>query len=358
MAHCLEALNQACKDKRPLRLTGGASKLGAHVGNDDYSQLSLAEFSGVINYEPSELFITAMAGTSLREITDLLAEQGQRPACDAPILPGATLGGTLATNAAGSAAHSRGRVRDAVLGLEMVNGLGRPLRFGGELMKNVAGFDIARLNCGAYGRLGPIVAATLRVQSLPGESVALMGPECNATEALGWILANSHCNGVAAASWYNTRLLTMLEGTSTQLDALYKKFSNWEETDPNQGPWQVLAHQNIDKLVDNHDLVVRMSCLPHTPIDCLPDNLPVGIDQGGALRWYRLNTSPYLKLQLRGVFRDLASQGIHLARHTHPHMPLSNLVAVDKPLADLQRRVLAAFDPHGLCNPDLNWYGL
>src|SRR4029077_10553179 len=120
------------------------------------------DFSGVVSYEPSELVVTVRAGTPLTELEALLAESGQCLPFEPPHFgPGATVGGMVASGLSGPARASVGSVRDYVLGMTMLSGRGESLTFGGQVMKNVAGYDVSRLVAGSLGTLGLIVEISL-----------------------------------------------------------------------------------------------------------------------------------------------------------------------------------------------------
>lgn len=141
----------AYENNRSLQIIGGDSKAfyGRSPSGD---KLEVNGNSGIINYEPTELIITARAGTLLSEIETVLAENNQMLPFEPPHYgDSATLGGTIACNLSGSRRPYAGAARDYVLGIKLLNGKGEILHFGGEVMKNVAGYDISRLMCGALG---------------------------------------------------------------------------------------------------------------------------------------------------------------------------------------------------------------
>ena len=122
----------------------------------------------MISYEPTELYITARAGTLLSEINHTLSEHGQMLAFDPPnVTDKTTIGGVVATGLSGSRRPYSGSVRDYVLGIRCINGLGKDLSFGGQVMKNVAGYDLSRLMTGAFGTLGVILDISLKVSANP-----------------------------------------------------------------------------------------------------------------------------------------------------------------------------------------------
>ena len=158
----VDQVRSAIRDRQPLRIIGNNSKefLGRLPQGEP---LTLSGHNGVVEYEPTELVISVRAGTTIAELNSILSEEGQRLGCESPESNRATVGGTLACNLSGPARPWIGSIRDHVLGLRLVNGKGEHLRFGGRVMKNVAGYDVSRLQAGAMGCLGVITEVTLRV---------------------------------------------------------------------------------------------------------------------------------------------------------------------------------------------------
>ena len=160
--HLIDQILQASADRQPLRIVGGDTKsfLGTPATGN---VLSTADWSGVVSYEPTELVITVRSGTPLAEVEALLAEQGQCFPFEPPRFgPGGTVGGMVATGLAGPARATAGSVRDYVLGARFINGRGELLTFGGQVMKNVAGYDVSRVMAGAMGTLGLISEVSLK----------------------------------------------------------------------------------------------------------------------------------------------------------------------------------------------------
>jgi glycolate oxidase FAD binding subunit len=156
-------------------------------------RLSIADYRGVVDYQPDELVVTVRAGTPLDELDAVLGERNQMLAAEAPNFNGgSTIGGAVALGWAGSRSAFVAGLRDAVIGLRMINGLGEDLRFGGRVMKNVAGFDVSRLLVGSCGRLGVITELSLRVLPRPRDEITLQWPVANATamreRVAGWLL--------------------------------------------------------------------------------------------------------------------------------------------------------------------------
>ena len=154
-----------------LAIVGSGSKSGSPDGSE---QVSTAGHEGVIDYRPDELVVTARTGSKLDDIASILADAGQALPCEPPIFDGrGTLGGAVAAGLSGPGRPWFGSMRDALLGVTMVNGLGQRLSFGGQVLKNVAGYDVSRLMVGACGTLGLLLDASLRVRPMPETAVTL-----------------------------------------------------------------------------------------------------------------------------------------------------------------------------------------
>lgn len=158
---------------QPLNIIGGGSK--AFYGNETKgAPLHLGSHTGIVAYEPSELVITARAGTRTRDIEMLLAESGQMLAFEPPCFhENSTIGGAVASGLTGPARLWRGAVRDHVLGVRILTGHGKIAKFGGQVMKNVAGYDVSRLMAGALGTLGVLLEVSLKVIPKPSTELTL-----------------------------------------------------------------------------------------------------------------------------------------------------------------------------------------
>ena len=167
-------VRRAAAANTPLRIVGGDTK--AFYGRTvDAEPLSVAGHRGIVAYDPSELVVVAKAGTPLAEIEQRLAACGQQLAFEPPRFGAAsTIGGVVAAGLSGPRRPFSGAVRDCVLGATILNGRGELLRFGGQVFKNVAGFDGFRLMAGALGRLGVILEVSLRVTPSPRREAALV----------------------------------------------------------------------------------------------------------------------------------------------------------------------------------------
>ena len=158
-----ERVRAALTQGTALRVRAGGSKdfYGQSLQGDE---LDISALRGIISYEPSELVVTVRAGTTLQELQTALAEKGQHLAFEPPCFgPATTCGGMVAAGLSGPARASAGAVREFVLGVTLLNGRAELLTFGGQVIKNVAGYDVSRLMVGAMGTLGVLTAISLKV---------------------------------------------------------------------------------------------------------------------------------------------------------------------------------------------------
>ncbi|NDH44413.1 MAG: glycolate oxidase subunit GlcE, partial [Betaproteobacteria bacterium] len=218
----------AAEHQIPLRLRGSGSK-------DFYGEAARGELldvsvhQGIVRYEPTELVITAKAGTPLSQIEQTLAEHRQMLAFEPPHFgPKATIGGMVAAGLSGPRRASSGAVRDFVLGLSLMDAKGQVLRFGGEVMKNVAGYDLSRLNVGALGTLGLIVDVSIKVWPMPAasETIWLAMDAANAIEHVNRWAAEPW--PLTASAWVDGHLILRLEGAQA---AVAQAAKHWQQQD-------------------------------------------------------------------------------------------------------------------------------
>lgn len=175
LQHLQDQINAARADKKTLRIRGGGSKdfYGNALG--EFAVLDTRAHSGIASYEPSELVVTVRAGTPLAELEATLLEKNQYLPFEPPSFSsGGTVGGMVASGLSGAARASVGSVRDHVLGIQIANGAGEILNFGGTVMKNVAGYDVSRLLTGSMGTLALVTEVSLKVLPIPVADATLM----------------------------------------------------------------------------------------------------------------------------------------------------------------------------------------
>ncbi len=346
-------VQEALLQKQALTIKGSGSKnfFGGLIKNN-LTPLSVIKHCGVVNYEPKELVITARAGTSLAAIQSLLAEQGQMLAFEPPAFSEqATLGGTIACGLSGPRRPYAGSARDFVLGSKIINGQAEILHFGGEVMKNVAGYDVSRLMVGALGTLGLILEVSLKVLPLPEQEISLTleYPVNEAIEQMNKWSATPL--PISAACYDGANLYIRLSGAAAAVSAGSKRIGGDIIADGKAFWYSVreLRHGffNSDKFL------WRLSLPSDTPYIELPGKQ--FIDWGGALRWYIANTDDNQDLfsiitrhggqvSLFRASADNTAKNNYL-RHNDAFHPLSTA------LLDLHKQLKHAFDPQGIFNP-------
>jgi len=330
-----EAMNDARSRGEALYFRGGNSKrrlLGRHCAA---SALDVRVHRGIISYRPDEMVITARAGTPLAELESASAARGQRLPFDAAVAEGrATLGGCVASGISAAARPWRGAVRDAVLGLRLLNGRGELLRFGGEVMKNVAGYDVSRLQCGALGSLGLICDVSLRLLPAAPAQRELRLP-LPAPEAVSCMrdLARRPLP-LSGLCWHEGMLHLRLEGEASSLDALSRDLPPGTEPDP-APPWEALREHTHPAIAQGPLRCADLA--PATPPTPGPD--PVLIDWAGARRYYGDVGGPQDP-------SEASVQRLWCGDRDGEALP-----EPPPPLKTILLRLKAAFDPDRLCNP-------
>ncbi|AEY00169.1 glycolate oxidase FAD binding subunit [Oceanimonas sp. GK1] len=337
----LEQVQQARADGTPLQIIGGNSK--AFMGRPPAGEpLSLSGHSGIVSYQPVELVLTARAGTSVAEVQATLAERGQMLACDPPLFDGrATLGGTLACHLSGPGRPWSGSIRDQLLGLRLINGRGEHLRFGGQVMKNVAGYDVSRLQAGAMGTLGVITELSLKVMPVPDCTLTLVR-ELDAAAALTEMnrLAGQP-RPLTAACWLDNRLYLRLSGAASAVQGTTHVWPG-EVLEDGDAFWRDLREQRL-AYFDGNAPLWRFS-VKSTAAHALPD-APWLLDWGGSQRWLR---GEFDQPELEALAEAAGGQ---VALYRGGDRNGEVLHTLPAPMQALQRRLKAALDPDGLFNP-------
>jgi glycolate oxidase FAD binding subunit len=340
----LESLQQSVLDAassaKPLKLVGGNSK--SFLGSAENGEpLSVAPHRGIVNYEPKELVITARAGTALRDVERTLAAQQQRLAFEPPHFgDDATLGGTIACGLSGPARPYAGSARDFVLGVRMLNGRGEDLRFGGEVMKNVAGYDVSRLMCGAMGTLGLLLEISLKVLPRPEHEITLV-QERTPQEAIRVVNTWAAKPIPLTASCYDgLHLYVRISGVAEAV-AAGKDLVGGTELPDGDTIWHDIREQR-HAFFDSKRPLWRLSLPPRTAPLALPGKEL--IDWGGAQRWL-LSDAP--KASIRRIVAEHGGHATLFRRgeDSERFHPLPDT------LLKLHRRLKQAFDPNAIFNP-------
>lgn len=359
-----DVMRDAIATRTPIRISGARTWRGAGAPIDANRTLSLRDLSGIIDYVPGDLTLTAFAGTSLAELSHATAAHGQWLGLDPAGDRHGTIGATIATASCGPLAHAFGTPRDLVLGIEAVTGYGDVVRPGGRVVKNVAGFDLVRLYTGSWGVLGPITSLTLRLRALPVHDVTVAIMLHDALQLSG-LLEGLRRNtlSLTACEWVDGDTARRI-GLSSGADVLLVRFggnaafvrgqesaiqtlSQITRVDP--GVWGALAQIDQDSSV-----VVRVSGAAAT--------LPARLTR---LRSGLLATGVRFAMHAsvgRGVVRVVTTGDADAARvvlqtipagetHIPETLPAAWWATEPDPFrTGLSERVRAAFDPSLLCN--------
>jgi glycolate oxidase FAD binding subunit len=334
----------------PLCLQGGGSK--SFYGNPAVGEvLDTRAHRGIVNYEPSELVLTARCGTPLQEIESVLAENGQMLAFEPPhFAAGATLGGCISAGLAGPRRVAAGAVRDFVLGIEMLDGRGELQRFGGEVMKNVAGYDVSRLACGALGTLGLITSISVKVLPCPVAELTLQF-EMSETQALSAMTQwNQQPLPLSASGFIEGCLRLRLSGARSAVATARAQLGGEVVAEAAAAQfWQQLREHTHPFFAASTPLW-RLSLAATAP----PLNLPGRqlIEWHGALRWLR---TPVGAGELR---RHAAASGGHATLFRGGDGSTPAFTPLPPVLLELHKRLKRSFDPAGIFNRGRLYHGL
>lgn len=336
-----EQVRAALADRISLNIKGSGSK--SFYGRTAKGEpLMVTGHQGIISYEPTELVITARGGTRLADIEAVLADQGQMLAFEPPHFGAqATLGGAVATGLSGPRRPYAGALRDAVLGVKLLNGHGEILKFGGEVIKNVAGFDVARLMAGALGTLGLILEVSMKVSPRPEYETTLifsMQPAAALEQMNRWA---GQTWPLSAACYDGEHLRIRLSGAAAAIAETRQKLGGDRLAATEAAKfWSDLNEQRLP-FFQRETPLWRLSLAPATPQPKLSGSWLM--DWGGALRWLKTDEEP------SAIFRETEALGGHACRFRSPlggeFQPLSP--AMEK----LHRKIKKAFDPDCIFNP-------
>ncbi len=370
--HFQSLIGQAAASKQTLRIQGGNSKYFYGQAARSDAVLDTRAYSGIVSYEPSELVVTVRAGTPLAELEAVLNAQGQCLAFEPPHFLSngqslATVGGMVACGLAGPARANVGGVRDHVLGVQMLNGLGESLTFGGQVMKNVAGYDVSRVMAGSMGTLGVITDVSLKVlPQAPAEATLVCHlPQDKALAVLQrW---GAQPLPLSASCWVHDTtaqpaqdlLFVRLRGAVAAVESAVPRMcadvlalgGHAAAMDPTQAKadWSACRDQRLPFFTPPApDLALWRLSVPQTaPVLPLP-YAPL-IEWHGALRWL------WAPLSAAAELRAVAAQaGGHATLFRAPLQAPSDMPPVFSPLPAVQQRIQRQlqhqFDPHGVFN--------
>jgi len=337
-----EQVRAAAANAGKLRIRGGGTK-------DWYGQsfegeiLDTREHRGIVDYEPTELVITARCGTPLAEIEAVLAEQNQMLAFEPPHFgDSATFGGAIAAGLSGPRRASSGALRDFVLGAQLLDGKGDLLRFGGQVMKNVAGYDVSRLLAGSLGTLGLITEASVKVLPRPFAETTLRF-EIGEIEAIRKL---NEWGGqplpLSASSWHAGVLALRLSGAQAAVDAAVRSLGG--QVMPDCAAFWAGVREQRHAFFEGDLPLWRLSVPPTTGAIVLRGEQL--IEWGGAQRWLRAGSEA-----AEAIRATVKAAGGHATlfrggdKHVGVFQPLAPAVA------RIHERLKASFDPAHIFNP-------
>jgi len=340
-------VQEALADKTPLVIQAGGSK--AFYGRKGVgTPLDVKGHAGIVSYAPTELVVTVRCGTLLAYLEAVLAGQGQMLPFEPPhFMDGATVGGMVAAGLSGPRRPWSGAVRDAVLGVKLLTGKGEILNFGGQVMKNVAGYDVSRLLAGSLGSLGVILEVSLKVLPQPAKEITLV-QEADAATALARLTAWQGKAWPLSASLHDgERLWLRLSGAHAGVNAARDALGGEEVQDASL--WLRARDQGLPFFQAGKPLW-RLSLPPSTPVLDLPGTWLT--EWGGAQRWL-VSEAP--AASIRAAAAAVGGHATWFRGHDgkgevfHP-LPM--------PLKTLNQRLKASFDPDGIFNPGVMFEGM
>lgn len=336
----IDAIRQASSHRKPLAIRGGNTKAfyGRSTGGTPFS---VAEHAGLLSYDPPELVLTARAGTSLALLESVLAEHRQILPFEPPHFGStATLGGAVASGLSGPRRPFVGATRDFVLGVTILTGGGQRLRFGGQVMKNVAGYDIARLMTGSLGTLGVLLDVSVKVLPAPQKEITLALERDTAAAIQAMNTLAGRPLPLSAACAYEGVLYLRLSGTASAVAAARQSIGGTEVD--GSSLWQGIREHTHPFFAGSKPLW-RLSVPSATPPMDLPGSTLV--DWGGAQRWLRTNDPESV---IRAAVERVGGHAT-LFRGHDGHGEIFH--ALSPALLTLHRRLKAAFDPQRILNP-------
>ena len=334
-------VRDACASRTVLAIRGGGTK--AFYGRATQGEvISVAEHEGVVAYEPTELVVTAHAGTRLAELESVLGEAGQMLPFEPPHFGVAsTIGGTIACGLAGPRRPFVGAARDFVLGTRIINGRGEILRFGGEVMKNVAGYDVSRLMVGALGTLGVLLEVSLKVLPRPAQEVTL-AQQVSLTQALKIMgrLAGQ-AMPLSGGCFDGEQMFIRLSGAIPAVQASQATIGG-DLCENGERLWQQVRDQTHGFFAGEAPLW-RLSVPAEVPP--LPLEGRWFLDWGGAQRWLRTEQPPAM------VQEAAAAVGGHAVLFRGGDRAGDVFQPLAEPVLELHQNLKRAFDPNGILNP-------
>ena len=362
LSRLVDRVQSARAGRTALDIRGGGSK-NFYAETPRGEPLDMRPLAGISCYEPTELVVTARAGTTVAELESVLAERGQCLAFEPPRCAAqGTVGGMIAAGLSGPSRASVGAVRDFTLGVTLLNGYGEILGFGGQVMKNVAGYDVSRLVTGSWGMLGAICEVSIKVLPVRPATVTL-GVVLDEAGALDRLLAwSARPLPLHASAWLDGRLVVRLAGARSAVEEARKLLAaelpggELLEPDAANNWWDSIRDQRHEFFSFSTGELARGECLWRlsVPAKTPPFKLTGRqlIEWGGALRWWRSTSAP------AAMRAAAAGAGGHATLVRAADKSAGAFAPLSAPVLRIHRALKAAFDPAGIFNPGRLYAGL
>ncbi|GAA4358089.1 glycolate oxidase subunit GlcE [Variovorax defluvii] len=347
-----DRIRAAAADRTVLCIRGTDSKY--FYGEPTQGEaLATTPLTGITSYEPSELVVTVRAGTPLAELEAVLAEKGQCLPFEPPRFgDGGTVGGMVAAGLSGPARASVGAVRDYVLGAQMLNGRGELLNFGGQVMKNVAGYDVSRVLAGSLGTLGVITEVSLKVLPVaPAEATLVF--DCDQADALrllsGW---GGQPLPLNASRWTldrdQGRLWLRLRGAAAAVAAACKRLGGERQANEDaRADWTATRNLRLSWFDAPEARELWRLSVPQTaPVLELTLREPPLIEWHGAQRWYL--AAPGEGEQVREAARAAGGHATLFMPAYRASTEMPRFDALSAPLRRIHEALMREFDPHAV----------
>ena len=337
-----EKITNANQQKQALKISAGNTK--SFYGNSIQGEpLDVSQYRGIIDYEPSELFITARCGTSLTEIEDELNKQQQMLAFEPPHFgQRATIGGTIACGFSGPRRPYSGSARDNILGAHIINGKGEYLEFGGHVMKNVAGYDVSRAMCGALGTLGVIMQVSLKVIPKPEKEITIVF-QTSKEQRINKLFELSQTNLPITASYIEESLIYIrLAGLENSLNNICGQLEA-ETLDNSTSFWKTIKEHQRDSFQGATNLW-RIN-VPNNTADIDFGDQPMLIEWNGGLRWL------YSTLNADEIRNKIHESNGHATLFRSDNKSQDRFTEPSSTVKSLHKNLKHAFDPDNILNP-------
>lgn len=342
----IERVQQAVDTATPMVICAGNSK--SALGNTlppaaEADSVSVLSHTGIISYDPTELVVTVRSGTTMHELVSVLDEAGQMLPFEPPTLPQSTIGGVLACGLSGPRRPFSGSARDYVLGTRVINGRAQDLSFGGQVMKNVAGYDVSRVQTGAWGTLGILLDMSMKVLPKPEAELTLVHA-AKAHDTRGFSPLMRQPLPLSGAMLIGEKRYLRLSGSTAAVRAAASALGGDALNADDAGIWHSVRDHEHEFFTDlsGDTTLWRISVADHAPPLRLPGSYLY--EWSGAQRWLKTD------VPAADVFAAALAAGGHASRYSAglPDEPaFQPLTGV---MQRLQARVRDSFDPQRLFN--------